>query len=166
MLFRTGQIYPSFVANTTWKLRLVIDYKRANDCLASRTFRMDQLYDVAPELLRGDHLFKADLTNGYYHLRLRRVDGLRLAVFVDSEVFIPLCLNCGLSVAPRFFTTRKKKEKSSEDYGARGCVPAQSGSSRIFVHRRLQVVDVRRSSSGWRDRLGWARQRGLPRQRV
>ena len=104
LLLRTGQIYPSFVANTAGKSRLVIDYKRANACLAPRTFRMDQLSDLSPELIRGDHLFKADLTDGYYHLRLRPADGMRLSFFVGGEVFIPLCLNCGLSVAPWFFT--------------------------------------------------------------
>lgn len=104
LLLKTGQIYPSFVADTAGKNRLVIDYKRANACLEPRTFRMDQLYDLSPELLRNDNLFKADLTDGYYHLRLRPADGLRLSFFVGGDVFIPLCLNCGLSVAPWFFT--------------------------------------------------------------
>lgn len=63
-LLQTGQVFPSFVSGTAGKSRLVIDYKRANACLEPRTFRMDHLYDLAPERRHGDHLVKADLTYG------------------------------------------------------------------------------------------------------
>lgn len=49
-------------------------------------------------------MFKAYLTDGYYHLRLRPGNSLRLALFVDDKIFIPLTLNCGLFVARWFFT--------------------------------------------------------------
>lgn len=52
-LHRRGQIFPSFVAETGGRCRLVIDYKRANECLERRTFRMDQLADLALELEKG-----------------------------------------------------------------------------------------------------------------
>lgn len=103
-LRRIEWIYPSFVAETAGRQRLVTDYQSANECLEPRTFRMDQLADLAPELRHGDHLFKADLTDAYYHLRLRVLDSLRLALFVGDRILAPLTLNCGLSVAPWFFT--------------------------------------------------------------
>lgn len=40
----------------------------------------------------------------YYHLRLRAADGMLLAFYVCSRIYVPLCLNCGLGVAPWFFT--------------------------------------------------------------
>lgn len=51
-----------------------------------------------------DHLFKADLPDGYYHLRLRNRNRMRLAFFVGDRVLIPLNLKSGLSVTPWFFT--------------------------------------------------------------
>ncbi|CDF35367.1 transposon Ty3-I Gag-Pol polyprotein-like [Chondrus crispus] len=68
------------------------------------TFRMDQISDLASELRKGDHLFKADIQDAYYHLRVRKVDKMRLAFYVGSRIYVPLCLNCGLAVAPWFFT--------------------------------------------------------------
>lgn len=46
-----------------------------------------------PELQRGDHLFKADLTEGYYHLRLRSNDNLKLAFYVGTGIYVPLTIN-------------------------------------------------------------------------
>ncbi len=95
---------PAFVTNIDTKPRLVIDYTQVNNCLEERTFRMDQLADLAAQIRPGDSLFKADIQDAYYHLRLRPRDRLRLAFVVGSCVYIPLCLNCGLKVAPWFFT--------------------------------------------------------------
>lgn len=103
-LTRAGKIFPSFVTKTAGRDRLVVDYKRANECLEARTFRMDQISDLASVLQKGDCLFKADIKDAYYHLRLRKEDQLRLAFFVGDRVYVPLCLNCGLAVAPWFFT--------------------------------------------------------------
>lgn len=65
---------------------------------------MDQLYDLTPELGTGDHLFKADLADGYYHIHLRSSDGIHLALFVGDDLYITLCLNPGLVVSLWFFT--------------------------------------------------------------
>lgn len=65
---------------------------------------MNQLYDLAPELNEEYSLFKADLTDGYYHLRLRAADRQRLSLFVGTQIYVLLFMNCGLSVAPWFLT--------------------------------------------------------------
>jgi hypothetical protein len=72
--------------------------------MEERTFRMDQLSDLAPTLRRDDCLFKADIKDAYYHLRLRKEDQIYLSFSVGGVVYVPSCLNCGLSVAPWFFT--------------------------------------------------------------
>lgn len=102
-LAQRGMVAPAFVSEGR-KPRLVIDYSVVNESLDQRTFRMDQLGDLAAVLHPRDRLFKADITDAYYHLRLRRSDQERLSFMVDGEVYVPLCLNCGLSVAPWFFT--------------------------------------------------------------
>jgi hypothetical protein len=71
---RIGRVSPAFVTTTASKPRLVIDYTVVNECLEERTFRMDQLSDLAPTLHRDDCLFKADIKDAYYHLRLRKED--------------------------------------------------------------------------------------------
>ena len=103
-LRRSGQLSGAFVTSTGGKRRLVIDYRRVNEALQDRTFRMDQLGDLAASLNPGDSLFKADLKDGYYHLRIRQQDQLRLAFELNGVVYLPLALNCGLKVAPWFFT--------------------------------------------------------------
>lgn len=103
-LRRAGTVFPAFVTETSSKARLVVDYKRANECMQTRTFRMSQVSDLAATLTRNDALFKCDIKDAYYHLRLRHRDQHRLAFVVCGKVYIPLCLNCGLAVAPWFFT--------------------------------------------------------------
>lgn len=49
-LTRAGQVFPSFVTQSAGKSRLVVDYKRANECMEARTFRMDQISDLASVL--------------------------------------------------------------------------------------------------------------------
>jgi Reverse transcriptase (RNA-dependent DNA polymerase) len=65
---------------------------------------MDQLSDLAPVLRREDCMFKADIQEAYYHLRLRKSDQFYLAFSVGVVVYVPSFLNCGLAVAPWFFT--------------------------------------------------------------
>jgi Reverse transcriptase (RNA-dependent DNA polymerase) len=101
---RAGRVSPAFVTTTASKPRLVIDYTVVNECLEERTFRMDQLADLAPSLRRDDCMFKADIKDAYYHLRLRKEDQIYLSFSVGGVVYVPSCLNCGLAVAPWFFT--------------------------------------------------------------
>lgn len=103
-LRRQGRVSPAFVTKSAGKLRLVVDYSEVNKCLEQRTFRMDQLADLVSVLQPKDSLFKADITDAYYHLRLRSSDQMKLTFQIGDQVYIPLCLNCGLSVAPWFFT--------------------------------------------------------------
>lgn len=77
-MLRAGRFFSSFVANTAGKKRLLINYKAENECLECRTFWMDRLLDLSPELRKGDSLFKADISDVYYHLRFRPVDRMRL----------------------------------------------------------------------------------------
>jgi hypothetical protein len=65
---------------------------------------MDQLSDLSPVLRREDCMFKADIENAYYHLRLRKSDQLYLAFSVGVVVYVPSFLNCGIAVAPWFLT--------------------------------------------------------------
>lgn len=58
------------MAETTGRSRLGEEYKRAKELLDPRTFRMNQLLDLVPELQSGENIFKEELTDGYYHLRL------------------------------------------------------------------------------------------------
>ena len=66
--------------------------------------RMEQLSDIAPSLRLEDCLFKADIKDAYYHLRLHKEDQIYLFFSVGGVVYVPFCLNCGLSVSPWFFT--------------------------------------------------------------
>jgi hypothetical protein len=95
---------PAFVTCTAAKPRLVIVYSKVNDCLDERTFSTDHLHDLAPSLSRNDSLFKADIRDPHYHLRLRKEDQLYLSFCVSGMVHILTCLNCGLSITPWFFT--------------------------------------------------------------
>jgi hypothetical protein len=99
-----GRVSPAFVTTAARKSRLLIDCTVVNECLEDRTFRMDQLSDLAPSLRRDDCLFKADIQDAYYHLRLRKEDQLYLSFSVDGVVYVQACINCGLAVAPWFFT--------------------------------------------------------------
>jgi hypothetical protein len=56
---------------------------------------MDTLSDLAPQLRPGDALFKADVQDVYYHLRLRRCDRDKLLFPIAGRWFLPLALNCG-----------------------------------------------------------------------
>jgi hypothetical protein len=69
---RRGRVSPAFVTTAASKSRLVIDYTVVNECMEERTFRMHQLSDLAPTLCRDDCMFKADIKDAHYHLRLRK----------------------------------------------------------------------------------------------
>lgn len=103
VLHRTGKVYHSLAADTAGRKRLVVDYTREK-WVEPRTFGMDQLDHLDPELIKRDNLFKADLKDGYYHLRLRERDNMRLSFFVGDRVVITLSKNCDLFVAPWVFT--------------------------------------------------------------
>ncbi len=60
-LRRAGTVFPAFVTETSSKARLVVDYKRENECMQTRTFRMSQVSDLAATLTRNDALFKCDI---------------------------------------------------------------------------------------------------------
>jgi hypothetical protein len=99
-----GSVSPAFVTTSASKYRLVIDYSLVNECLDERSFRMDQLADLSPSLCPNDCLFKDDIRDPHYHLRLRSADQLYLAFRVGGVIYIPAGLNCGLSVASWFLT--------------------------------------------------------------
>jgi hypothetical protein len=86
------------------KPRVVIDYTTQNEVLRFRKFRMDTLADLAPQLKPGNVLFKADVQDAYYYLRLRRCDRDKLLFLIAGRFFGPLALNSGLSAAPWLFT--------------------------------------------------------------
>lgn len=75
-----------------------------NNCLWDRTFQMDQLSNLAPVLYALNSLFRVGLKNGYYHRRFRTQDKSKLAFWVLGDIYILLCLNCGLKMTPWFFT--------------------------------------------------------------
>jgi hypothetical protein len=106
---RSGQISPAFVTTTSSKYCLVIDHTVVNECLVERTFRMDQLSDLAPSHRRDDFLLKADIRDAHYHLRLRKEDQFYLSFSVGAVVYVPSCMNCGLAVASWFFTKAMKQ---------------------------------------------------------
>lgn len=103
-LKRNGQLSQGFIAWTSGRWRLAVDYKVVNMALEDRTFKMEQLQDLVPTLQPHDSLYKADLKDGYYYMKRRRKDQSKLEFEINGEVYIPLCLNCGLKVAPWFFT--------------------------------------------------------------
>jgi hypothetical protein len=72
--------------------------------METRTFRIYQLSDLAPVLRREDCMLKAEIQDAYYHLSLSKSDQPYLAFSVGGVVYVPTCLNCGLAVAPWFFT--------------------------------------------------------------
>jgi hypothetical protein len=93
-----GRVSPALVITAARKSRLFIDYTVVNECLEDRTFRMDQLSDLAPSLRRDYCLFKAKIQDAYYHLRLRKEDQIYLAFSLAGVVYVPACLNYGLAV--------------------------------------------------------------------
>lgn len=101
---RSGMVFPASVTQSAGKSRLVVEQKNANECTEASTFRRDQILDLASALRRGDHMFYAERKEPHYHLRLRETDGMWLFFFVGGVIYVPLCLNCGLAVAPWFFT--------------------------------------------------------------
>ena len=103
-----GYSTPAFVTSTARKLRLVGDYSRINESQEDRTFRMDQLGDLAAVLEPNEALFRADISDAYYPLCIQGCDREGLAFKVEGVLYLPLCLNCGMSVAPWFFTKAMK----------------------------------------------------------
>lgn len=59
---------------------------------------------MAPVLHMDHYLCKRNMMEAYYNFRLRRVEEIRLAFSVESEIYMPLCNNRGISVAPWFLT--------------------------------------------------------------
>lgn len=100
---RHGCISPGFVTTSAGKWRIVVDYKKVIEHLEDRSFKMEQLTDIAPSLRREDCFLKADVKDGYNHLRLRRTAKPFLAFSLGGAVYVPACLNCDLRVAPWFF---------------------------------------------------------------
>jgi hypothetical protein len=86
------------------KRRVVVDYTMQNEILGARKFKMGTLADLAPQLRPGDALFKAELQDSYYHLRLRHCERDKLLFRIAGRWFRPLALNCGLLPAPWLFT--------------------------------------------------------------
>lgn len=79
---------------------MVVDYSLVTEELEDRTFRMNQLTDLAPTLLPDDSIFMADLKDGYYHIWLLRGDQVPLQFMVEGSIYVPVCLNCDLKVPP------------------------------------------------------------------
>jgi hypothetical protein len=98
-----GLVVSGFVVHGA-KRRVVVDHTTQNEFLCARKFKMDTLADLAPQLRPGDALFKADVQEAYYHLRLRLCDRDKLLFRIAGLWFRPLALNCGLSPAPWLFT--------------------------------------------------------------
>jgi hypothetical protein len=103
-LRRDTSLSPAFVTASARKPRLVVDYYKVNECLDDLSFRMDRLGDLAQLLRPVYRLTNADIEDTYYHLRPRAADQLYLAFLVIGVIYVPQCLNCGLSVPPWFFT--------------------------------------------------------------
>jgi hypothetical protein len=100
---KIGVVVSGFVFHGA-KRRVVVDYTTQNEVLGARKLKMDTQADLAPQLRTGDALFKADVQDAYYHLRIRRGDRDKLLFRIAGRWFRPLALNCGLSPAPRLFT--------------------------------------------------------------
>jgi hypothetical protein len=98
-----GLVVSRFVVHGA-KRRVVVDYTTQNEILGTRKFKMVTLAGLAPQLRPGDALFKADVQDAYYHLRLRRCDRDKLLFQIAGRWFRPLALNCGLSPGPWLFT--------------------------------------------------------------
>jgi hypothetical protein len=98
-----GLVVSGFVFHGA-KRRMVVDYTTQNEVLGARKFKMGTLADLAPHLRPGDALFKAELQDAYYLLRLRRCDRDKLLFRIAGRWFLPLALNCGLLPAPWLFT--------------------------------------------------------------
>lgn len=65
---------------------------------------MNELTDLATSLNPGDSLFKPDIGDAYYHLHIRSYDHECLTIMVDGVIYLPLCINCRMSVPPSLFT--------------------------------------------------------------
>jgi hypothetical protein len=114
-----------------------------NECLEDRTFRMDQLSDLAPSLRRDDCLFKADIQDAYYHLRLRKEGQLYLSFSVDGVVYVPACLTCGLAVARGSLPRRCARSSPSSGREATEYSPTWTTSS---GPQKLRGANIRRQS--------------------
>lgn len=82
-----------------------MDYLVVNEALEDRTFRMDQLTDLAPVLKHADSLFRAYLSEFNYHLRFRFTDQRILEFTVGYSVRLyPTLPQLLIKVALCFFT--------------------------------------------------------------
>jgi hypothetical protein len=100
---RIGQVVSAFVVRGS-KPSVIVDYTAQNEMLETKTFKMETLVDLAPQLRPNDALIKADIRDAYYHLRLRASDQDKLLFRIAGRFIRPLALNCGLSAAPLLFT--------------------------------------------------------------
>jgi hypothetical protein len=83
---KIGLVLSGFVVHGS-KRRVVIAYTAQNEVLGARKFKMDALTDLTPQLRPGDALFKADVQDAYYHLRLRRCDRDKLLLRIAGRWF-------------------------------------------------------------------------------
>jgi hypothetical protein len=99
---RIGQVVSEFLVRGS-EPRVVVNYTAQNEMLDTKTFKMETLVDLAPQLRPNDALIKADIRDSHYHLRLRACDRDKLLFQIFGRFFRPLALNCRLSAAPLLF---------------------------------------------------------------
>ena len=85
------------------KLRLILDLRHVNQFLHQFKFKFESLSDAAMLMQKGDLLCSADLTNGYWQLRMRADTFQYLGFEWKGDFYVFKVLPFGLSTAPYVF---------------------------------------------------------------
>jgi len=106
----TSRLSPAAGAGAPWvsltfvvygsKPRLVIDLRKINLHIRRRIFQYQKLISFLSTLLPGDHVVSWDVSDAFYHIRLRPADGTYFRFVVAGVVYEPRVLPFGMRLNP------------------------------------------------------------------
>ena len=110
----TSRLSPAAGAGAPWvsptlvvygsKPRLVIDLRNINLHIRRRIFQYQKLISFLSTLLPGDHVVSWDVSDAFYHIRLRPADRTYFRFVVAGVVYEPRVLPFGMRLNPWVWT--------------------------------------------------------------
>lgn len=97
-------VSPAFVSHVRSKPRLVLDLRQVNEHFQEIKFKYEALVEFMSALHPLDHLISWDIKDAYHHVLMNPSDRPYLSFVVGSDVYEPITMPFGLSIAPWAWT--------------------------------------------------------------